>query len=119
MPLTCDLEESLTELFTIAATGLNGVAVGAEGDHLDRIVEAVLGQVVDVVDLTSCAWGAGRFGRLRKGDPGAFDGFETAAAKCEQSLFRLLSSRVSYPTRLRSGSFATGGALRASTRRAK
>jgi hypothetical protein len=48
----------------------------------------------------SCAWGAGRFGRLRKGDPGAFDGFETAAAKCEQALFRLLSSHVSYPTRL-------------------
>lgn len=50
--------------------------------------------------FSSCAWGAGRFGRLRKGDPGAFDGFETAAAKCEQALFRLLSSHVSYPARL-------------------
>jgi hypothetical protein len=51
MPLACDLEEPLTELFAIAATGLDGVAVGAEGDHLDRIVGAVLCQVVDVVDL--------------------------------------------------------------------
>ena len=39
------------ELLAIAATGLDDVAVGAEGDHLDRIVGAVLGQVVDVVDL--------------------------------------------------------------------
>jgi hypothetical protein len=51
MPLACDLEESLTELFAIAATGLDGAAVRAEGDHLDRIVGTVLGQVVDVVDL--------------------------------------------------------------------
>ena len=28
MPLACDLEESLTELFAIAATGLDGAAVG-------------------------------------------------------------------------------------------
>ena len=51
MPLACDLEETLTELFAIAATGLDSVAVGAEGDHLDRIVGTVLGQVMDVVDL--------------------------------------------------------------------
>ena len=51
MPLACDLEESLTEVFAIAATGLDGVAVWAEGDHLDRIVGVVLGQVVNVVDL--------------------------------------------------------------------
>ncbi len=51
MPLACDLEESLTEPFTIAAAGLDGMAVGAEGNHLNRIVGAVLGQVVYVVDL--------------------------------------------------------------------
>ena len=51
MPLACDRDESLTDLFAIAAAGLDGVAVGAEGDHLHRIVGAVLGQVVDVVDL--------------------------------------------------------------------
>jgi hypothetical protein len=51
MPLTCDLEESLADSFTIVATGLDSVAVGAEGDHLDRLVGAVRGQIADVVDL--------------------------------------------------------------------
>src|SRR5579859_2939784 len=50
--------------------------------------------------FSSCAWGAGRFGRLRKGDPGAFDGYETAASKCEEALSRLLSSNVPYPVKL-------------------
>ncbi len=50
--------------------------------------------------FSSCAWGAGRFGRLRKGDPGAFDGYETAASTCEEALARLLSGDVPYPVQL-------------------
>jgi hypothetical protein len=75
--------------------------VHEEESALFAFVVDANGRLIDGTGaFSSCAWGAGRFGRLRKGDPGAFDGFETAAAKCEQALFRLLSSHVSYPTRL-------------------
>ena len=81
--------------------GEDHAGVHEEESALFAFVVDANGRLIDGTGaFSSCAWGAGRFGRLRKGDPGAFDGFETAAAKCEQALFRLLSSHVSYPTRL-------------------
>ena len=81
--------------------GEDHAGVHEEESALFAFVVDEHGRLIDGTGaFSSCAWGAGRFGRLRKGDPGAFDGFETAAAKCEQALFRLLSSHVSYPTRL-------------------
>ncbi len=81
--------------------GEDHAGVHEEESALFAFVVDADGRLIDGTGaFSSCAWGAGRFGRLRKGDPGAFDGFETAAAKCEQALFRLLSSHVSYPTRL-------------------
>ena len=81
--------------------GEDHAGVHEEESALFAFVVDEQGRLIDGTGaFSSCAWGAGRFGRLRKGDPGAFDGFETAAAKCEQALFRLLSSHVSYPTRL-------------------
>jgi hypothetical protein len=81
--------------------GEDHAGVHAEESALFAFVVDANGRLIDGTGaFSSCAWGAGRFGRLRKGDPGAFDGFETAAARCEQALFRLLSSHVSYPTRL-------------------
>ena len=81
--------------------GEDHAGVHEEESALFAFVVDANGRLIDGTGaFSSCAWGAGRFGRLRKGDPAAFDGFETAAAKCEQALFRLLSSHVSYPTRL-------------------
>ena len=81
--------------------GEDHAGVHEEESALFAFVVDADGRLIDGTGaFSSCAWGAGRFGRLRKGDPGAFDGFETAAAKCEAALFRLLSSHVSYPTRL-------------------
>ncbi|MGH3206450.1 MAG: DEAD/DEAH box helicase [Trebonia sp.] len=81
--------------------GEDHAGVHQEESALFAFVVDAQGRLVDGTGaFSSCAWGAGRFRRLRKGDPGAFDGFETAADKCEQALFRLLSSHVSYPTRL-------------------
>jgi AAA domain len=81
--------------------GEDHAGVHEEESALFAFVVDAHGRLIDGTGaFSSCAWGAGRFGRLRKGDPGAFDGFETAAAKCEQALFRLLSSHVSYPTQL-------------------
>ena len=91
--------------------GEDHAGVNEEESALFAFVVDANGRLIDGTGaFSSCAWGAGRFGRLRKGDPGAFDGFETAADKCEQALFRLLSSHVSYPTqlaaRLRAGTAA-------------
>jgi AAA domain len=58
--------------------------------------------------FSSCAWSAGRFGRLRRGDVAAFDGFETAAKACEAALQRLLSKPVPYPSQLPAGSSKGG-----------
>src|ERR1700722_13195859 len=81
--------------------GEDHAGVHEEESALFAFVVDANGRLIDGTGaFSSCAWGAGRFGRLRKGDPGAFDGFETAADKCEQALFRLLSSHVSYPTQL-------------------
>jgi hypothetical protein len=81
--------------------GEDHAGVHQEESALFAFVVDAQGRLVDGTGaFSSCACGAGRFGRLRKGDPGAFDGFETAADKCEQALFRLLSSHVSYPTPL-------------------
>ena len=44
-------EEDGAEFFAGTATGLDCVAVGAERDHLGRVVGTAEGQVVYVVDL--------------------------------------------------------------------
>lgn len=44
-------EEDWLEFCSPGASGLGGVAVGAQGDHLERVIVAAQGQVVDVVDL--------------------------------------------------------------------
>ena len=51
MLLPRSFEEDGEEFFAGAAAGLDRVAVGAEGDHLSRIVATAEGQVVYVVDL--------------------------------------------------------------------
>ena len=97
--------------------GEDHAGVHDEESALFAFVVDAHGRLIDGTGaFSSCAWGAGRFGRLRKGDPGAFDGYETASAKCEQALFRLLSGHVSYPTRLaaqvRAAKAATNAAAR-------
>ena len=64
MPSAGDNEEFLPKLFPRSAAGLDGVAVGAQRDHLDRVVRAAAGQVVDMVDLEDRVTGVGAVVRL-------------------------------------------------------
>ena len=59
MPSAGDDEEFLPKLFPRSAAGLDGVAVGAQRDHLGRVVRAATGQVVDMVDLKDRITGVG------------------------------------------------------------
>lgn len=47
----CGHDQLAMKTLAAATPGLDGVAVGAEGDHLGWIIRAAHGQVVDVVDL--------------------------------------------------------------------
>ena len=71
MPLVGYREQFLAQLLPGAAPGLDGVAIGAQRDHLLGVIRASQGEVLDVVDFQDRVSGIGGLvGRVRR--PGRF-----------------------------------------------
>ena len=66
MPLPGYREQFMAQLLPSAAAGLDGVAVGAQRDHLLWVVRAALGEILDVVHIQDRASGIGDVLRLTR-----------------------------------------------------